>query len=991
MRMLYTVAECTRQPRKQRLVFMHSRALLLLAALLLMAHPVRTQKTTRPRHGGLGPAAEKWVSATLKKMTMEEKLGQMVVVYYHGAFLPEQSAEFAELVRQVEKNHVGGLMVQTRAGALGVQRSQVYPTAALANELQRRVKVPLLVAADFERGTAMRLIEGTPFPHAMAVAAAGDPRDAYTMGKITALEARAAGVNWIFGPVADVNSDPTNPIINTRAFGEDPKRVAEFVAAFIRGVEENGALATAKHFPGHGDTNVDSHMAMPVVNASRERMEQVEFVPFRAAIAAGVSSIMTAHLAAPALEPDKELPATLSSAILTGVLRKELGYDGIVVSDSLDMAGIAVKYPVGDAAVRAVAAGADVLLVNDAADAALAALKEAVADGRIPDSRVNEAVERILRAKARVGLHREKLVDLSALNANFARPEYLNASQAIADRGVTLLRDDAKLLPLDATVPRRTLLVILAGDPDVLPGQDLERELRWRSDGLEVLRADTQYRPVEALKLPKPENYDVAIAAVFVRVADRKGSIGIPENQAAVVDQLIATGKPVIVLCFGSPYLVERFPNAKTWVSVFSTVEVAQRAGARAIFGQTAIGGKLPVSIPGVAHLRRGDGQSVAATTMKLRPAGQEMASRLAPAYAVLDAAVKDGAFPGGVLAVGYRADLVIHAFGRQTYDARAAAVTQDTIYDLASLTKPVAVGTVVAMLAEAREIELDAPVARYLPEWLRGGQVEWRAKVTVRNLLLHNSGLPAHRKYYEQGKGKKAIAALAAAEPLLSEPGTKIEYSDIGFILLGEIIERVTGLPLEVVVSERVLRPLGMSDTQFRPGRGLRTRIPPTEDDTTFRRRLVHSEAHDQNAWAMGGVAGHAGLFATARDMAAFTQMWLNGGLYAHQRLLRRSTVNQFTTRVGVGDMARTAAWDVPHGTPAAGKYFGARSYGHNGFTGTSIWVDPEKQLFVVLLTNRIHPSVENIKIRQARPVLHDAIVEALGLVSTPAAPSAR
>jgi len=963
---------------------MANRWLLLLTALLLMAQTGRTEKNPRvkatPAPKKASAEAEKWVQQTLKKMTLDEKLGQLLVVYYFGGFLSTESFEYKELLREVEKNHVGGFVVQTHGSPLGIERSQVYPTAVLANELQNHAKVPLLVAADFERGTAMRLDEGTSFPQAMSVAATGSPQDAYTMGRITALEARAVGVQWVFAPVADVNINPDNPIINTRSFGEDPQRVAEFVAAFVRGVEENGALATAKHFPGHGDTSMDSHLDLPVVHGDRARLEKVELVPFRAAIAAGVSSIMTGHLAVPAIESNPEVPATLSPQILTELLRRKLSFDGLVVTDALDMGGVTVRYPPYEVAVRSIQAGADVLLVPPAPDAALAALKDAANSGRLPISRIDEAVTRILRAKAKLGLQKNRLVNLDALSEKFGRPEFLRQAQDIADRGVTLLRDTPHLLPFDATRPTRALLVAIAGDPDPYPGEDFEREVHWRVDSLQVARTDTRFVRVETVKLPPPESYDVAIAALFVRVADRKGTVGLPDEQAALVNQLLATSKPVVVACFGNPYLIERFPAAPTWLAVFSNVDVAQRAAARALFGQVAIGGRLPVSVPGIAKL--GDGISVAANPMKLRPAAATAEARLKPAFDVLDRAVADHTFPGGVLAVGHHGELTVHAFGRYTYDANSPAVQTDTIYDAASLSKPVVTTTLIALLVAAGQVQLDAPVAGYLPEWASGPTPEWRREVTVRNLLTHTSGLATHKPYFETARNKRELLHRIFAEPLTFEPGTQAAYSDLGFILLGEIVERMTGQGLDTLARERILAPLGMTASMYNPPKSLRARIAPTENDAAFRKRLIQGEVHDENAWVMGGVAGHAGLFATAADLAAFCQMMLNGGIYAHQRILRRSILEQFTAQQTIGGGTRTLGWTVPTANSASGHYFSAQSYGHTGFTGTSIWMDPGKDLFVVLLTNRVYPTRENEKIQQVRPAVHDAVIEALGLV---------
>src|SRR5580693_1093138 len=923
-----------------------------LLLLLLMTSYARSQKTssTKARSSAAKTAAapaaanSAWVESTLKKMTLREKLGQMLLPYYFGVFTSAESSDYKNLVHEVEENHVGGFIVGTTRGPLGIERSQVYPTAELTNELQRRAKVPLLIGADFENGTGMRLDEGTSFPSAMAVGATGDPKLAYTIGKVIALESRAAGVHWIFAPDADVNNNPDNPIINVRSFGENPKSVGEFVAQEIRGIEENGGLATAKHFPGHGDVSVDSHLALPSV------------------------------------------PGTTSRNILTGLLRDELKYKGLVVTDAMDMGGVTSRYPPGEAAVRAVEAGADVLLMPQVPDAAMAGLERAVRSGRITEKRVDESVRRILLAKSRLGLDRNRLADLEHLDEKFARPEFAAQALSIADRGVTLLRDTAHLLPLDATKPLRVLLVSLAADADPYPGETIEPEIRWRVDSLKALRADMQFANVSTLKLPPADSYDVAIAALFVRVADRKGNVGLPDEQRAFVNQMIAAGKPVVVIAFGSPYLIEGFPDAKTWLAEFSTNDVSQRAAVRALFGQVAMQGQIPVTVPGT--VKRGDGLAIPANPMTLQPASAYMTDQLRPVFDLLDSSVTTGAFPGGVLAVGLHNQLAVHPFGALTRDAKAPEVTVNTIYDMASLTKVIVTTTSAMMLVQQKRLDLDAPVERYLPEFSTAAKADpnssWRARITVRMLMLHDSGLPAHRDYYKEAKGHDAVLAKVLAEPLVHEPGTQVEYSDLGFILLGEIIERLTGETLEQFAKGHIFAPLGMTDTMYNPPASLRARIAPTELDTDFRKRLLRGEVHDENAFALGGVSGNAGLFGTAGDLAAFAQMLLNGGIYAHHRLLARSTIQEFTARQTVGDSARTLGWDVP--TPpnsAAGHYLSASAYGHTGFTGTSLWIDPERDLFVVLLTNRVNPTRANEQIRQVRPAIHDAILQALGLAN--------
>jgi beta-N-acetylhexosaminidase len=969
--------------------------LIPVAILFLMAHNARSQNrsasakqsaakaSAAPAQSSakkLSPAASAWVESILRKMTVDEKIGQLLFTTYHGSFTSTDAAAYQQIMHDVNDLHVGGFINVTRMSPLGIVKSQAYPTAVLNNQLQAKSKLPLLIGADFERGTAMRLDEGTSFPTAMALAAGGDSKDAYTMGKITALEARAVGIHWIYAPDADVNNNPGNPIINTRSFGEDPARVAEFVFAFVRGVEENGGLATAKHFPGHGDTAADSHIDLPVIRADRDRLDKLELVPFRAAIAAGASSVMTGHLSIPALEPDPNMPATLSHNILTDLLRKQLGYQGLIVTDAMDMGGITVRYAPGEAAVRAVVAGVDVLLMPPVPDAAFEALQAAVKSGRISKERLDASVRRILRAKARLGLNNNKFVNVNAINKNFGSAVWEKEAQEISDRGVTLLRDTPRRLPLNGTKPARALLLAFYADPEPYPGEDLERELRSRFDAVTTLRADTRFVNASTLKIPPPDSYDVAILALFVRVSDRKGNVDVPAEQAALAEQIYKTGKPVITVGFGSPYLIENFPQAETWLAAFGISDVAQISVARALFGQIPVRGHLPVTVPGV-NLKTGFGIELPASPMTVQPMDARGEAQLQPAHDVIEKAIAEKAFPGATLAVGYRGNVSVRAFGKLSYSAKAAATNPNTMYDIASLTKVVATTTLVAKLAEgdfAVPLDLDAKVERYLPEWASGPNAEWRRNVTVRHLLTHTSGLPAFKEYWRTSKSNQDTLAKIFAEPLEYEPGAKEIYSDLGIILMAEIVERLTGRTLDDLAKSYILSPLGMKDTMYRPPKTLWPAIAPTEIDNNLRHRLVQGEVHDENAFAIGGVSGHAGLFSTAPDLAAFCQMLLNGGVYAHQRILRRATIAQFTTPQQLSNGTRTLGWAVPTEGGSSGRYFSAHSFGHTGFTGTSIWIDPDRQLFVVLLTNRVHPTRENTKIQQVRPALHDAVMQA-------------
>jgi CubicO group peptidase (beta-lactamase class C family) len=334
---------------------------------------------------------------------------------------------------------------------------------------------------------------------------------------------------------------------------------------------------------------------------------------------------------------------------------------------------------------------------------------------------------------------------------------------------------------------------------------------------------------------------------------------------------------------------------------------------------------------------------------------------------------------------VGWKGQLAIHTFGQLARGVKARKVAEDTMYDVSSLTKPIVSTTAVMMLVHHGRLDLDLPVNNYIPDFAAAAKSDpdpaWRAKITVRMLLLHNSGLPAHRDFYKEAKGRDAVLWRVLAEPLIRAPGTQKEYSDLGFILLGEIIERLTGESLDAFATREIFRPLGMNRSMFNPPRRLGPEIAPTEMDSAYRKRLVWGEVHDENAWAMGGIAGHAGLFSTARDVAIFAQTILNGGMYAHHRLLPRALIEQFTTKVAIANSASATGWDVPTESSSSGHYFSSKSFGHMGFTGTTLWIDPEKDLFVILLTNRVHPTRSNQQIRQVRPALHDAVIESLHL----------
>jgi beta-N-acetylhexosaminidase len=539
----------------------------------------------------------KWVDRTLKSLSLRERIGQMIVVSVTGEFTNASSERYGEIQKQITENKVGGIIVSW---------GSVNEIAAMTNEFQRLAKIPLLVASDMERGLRMRSRNGTPFTTAMGVAASGDPNAAYSEGKIIAQEMRAIGVNWLYAPVADINNNADNPVINIRSFGEDPKQVSQFIAAFTRGVRDGGALSTAKHFPGHGDTATDSHIGLPTIQADRGRLDRLELAPFRAAVEAGVDSIMVAHIALPRVSGD-DLPATLSPKLTGDLLRRDLHYEGIIVTDSLGMGAITKGFPNGGAAVQAIKAGADVALMPPDPKQAIDAIEAAIKGGELTEERINESVRRLLHAKYRLGLAKQRLVDLAAVNRLIERPENVQEANRIAERSITLLRNQGEMLPLDQARASRTLFIVINADDDPEEGRVFIPQIQQRVSQAKFIRLDPR-TTADDYRTAMDEVAKAAgvVVAPFVKRAASKGTVALPEAQANFVRRLIALEKPVAVVAFGSPYLIRQFPNVPVYVVTYAIEEVAQLAAVRALFGETALSGRLPVSIPNLFELGAG-------------------------------------------------------------------------------------------------------------------------------------------------------------------------------------------------------------------------------------------------------------------------------------------------------------------------------------------------------------------------------------------------
>ena len=555
-------------------------------------------------------------------MSLEEKIGQLVFVGINAAFLNQESDAYRALRRQVEENHVGGIILF---------RGPVYESVHLVNRMQAHARHPLLISADLEAGAGMRFDDTVNFPWNMAVAATGNPEYARRQGETTAREALSLGIGQIFAPVVDVNNNAANPVINVRSYGEDPADVARFAAAFTEGAQSGGVIATAKHFPGHGDTAVDSHRGLPVINVEKRRLQKLELIPFRAVIEAGVGAVMSAHIGLPLIDPTQisplprdaairptyvdeggevvvekaYLPGTLSPVVLGGMLRRELGFDGIITTDALDMSGLTIYFKQDEAAVRAVHAGADMLLKPADADSSMRGLRDAVKSGRLTERRIEESARRILAAKYDLGLVAERIAPLDRIDNSVSTPAAVALANEIAEHAITLVRDDAKLLQSGGTLKPEARIFNLAitnGEDRLTIAQPFVSAMMRGGRRVETVVLDARSTEAETKKaLECAASADLVIASLYGRVrSGQANSASLPEAGGRVLSELIARKKPIVAISFGNPYLLQSFPGLGTYVVAYGDMPSLQRAAARAVLGQVDVTGKLPISLPGL-------------------------------------------------------------------------------------------------------------------------------------------------------------------------------------------------------------------------------------------------------------------------------------------------------------------------------------------------------------------------------------------------------
>jgi beta-glucosidase-like glycosyl hydrolase/CubicO group peptidase (beta-lactamase class C family) len=924
-----------------------------------------------------------WARKTLRKLSLREKIAQMLIYTLNMSYLHRDSRQWQEIVDLLETDGIGGIHLWY---------GEINTSHTMLNEIQKNSRVPILFDADIERGLGQRFPGSTNLPVLMAVGATGNPEYAYQAGRITALEGRAVGIHLNLTPVVDVNNNPANPIINTRSYGEDPDLVIEFSRAFIRGMKDNGILTTAKHFPGHGDTETDSHSNLAQIPSDSTRLWSVELPPFIAAIDQGVDLVMATHVQAPDYQTHAGTPATMSEFWVTDVLRDQLGFKGAVITDAMAMGGITQNFSDAFALIEAINAGCDIIIQNNNFRASVDVVEKAVQTGMISEERIKQAALRMLLLKERAGLHKNRYTDYVEAGKVIGSREYQRISQEIASGAITLIKDEHGAVPLRFTTPEDTIYIIDLYDyPFNHRLSGVTRRLF--ATGLPVLPvALDEADPVavyNALLERIPPDARILVNA-FCSIGVQKDRIFLPDHQVDFIRSLAGRTNRLIVTSFGTPYLIQAFPQVPTYLAAYHSSPLMQQALVGALIGQTDINGRLTITIPDVAD--RGTGIQLPKDSLEImeppippphlvRVLPEEIGVETSSVANLLSQAVADSAWPGGVLLAARDGHIFIHeSFGSHTY-AKQHPTTRGDIFDLASITKVVATTSAAMKLQEQGRLNLDDQVVSYLPEF-QGPDTEntrLKSSITIRHLLTHTSGLPGWRPIYKiEGSVANRLDSLYAL-PLDTLAGTHYEYSCMGMITMGKVVEKITGRTLSQFLQDSIFQRLGMTSTYFNPPAERLKRIVPTEFSEA-ENGFVKGHVHDENNYSLGGAVGNAGLFSTAADLAIFSQMMLNGGVYRDSVIYQPQTVELFTRRADViPGSSRCLGWDSPAGEASAGVYASSNSYGHTGFTGTSLWIDPDSRMFVILLTNAVHPHRDwkTPKYYDWRQRIHSAVYE--------------
>lgn len=923
--------------------------------------------------------AGRWADSILKGMSTDEKIGQLFMV---AAYSNRDSAHIKEIKKLITNYHIGGLCFFQGGPMRQAQQTNLY---------QSKAKVPLLISIDAEWGLSMRLDSVVRFPKQMALGAISDNQLVYDFAKETARQCKRIGIHLNFAPCIDVNNNPKNPVINDRSFGEDKYRVAAKGIEYMRGMQDNGVLANAKHFPGHGNTDKDSHLSLPTLNRTKIQLDSTELYPFRELINRGIASVMVGHLFVPAIDSSKNTASSISKSIVSTLLKDDLGFKGLVFTDALNMKGVSSFFAPGVVDAKALLAGNDMLLFTENVPNAFIEIKKAIDKSEISISEIEARVHKILLAKYAVGLNKYSPVNMNGIYEDLNSNDAKIISMRLYENALTLLENKNNLIPFKNLETRNIAAVSIGADVN---NEFLNMCKNYAAVSTFALKKDASLNDFDFLGKTL-DQYNTVIVVIHDMSRNESKNFSISKQTKDFLGNLSMHAN-VVVVVFGNAYSLRNFENLAPILLAYEDNDFTRSLAAQALFGGVPIKGTLPVTASNI--FQGGDGFVIdkAIRFKYTLPEEVGICSKcLLKVDELANKAISEKATPGCQVLIAKDGKVIYQkSFGYHTY-AQDQAVQNSDLYDLASLTKILSTNLGVMKMYDEGELDLKKKLGYYFPE---AKQYD-KKNIFISDLLTHragltpfipfwkaslneNDGMPtyssdsssfytikvADKMYLRFDYPEKMMQKALSSE--LKNVGNYV-YSDLSFYFLKEVVEHYYRLPIDKFTKEQFYSTLGLSTLGFNPlYKFYPNRIAPTEKDTVFRRQLLDGYVHDPGAAMLGGVAGHAGLFSNANDVAIIMQMLLNKGSYGDVQYFQTSTVEKFTARFTGKSLIysrRGLGFDKPDANPKNSPTCASASlatFGHTGFTGTCTWVDPENGLVYVFLSNRVNPSADNKKL---------------------------
>ena len=891
---------------------------------------------------------KEWIEKTISQLSLREKCAQMIMAPVYRSFMDTLSPDFDSTVALVKDYKIGGLIMFQ-----GGLRQEIE----FINRMQNLSSIPLLISADFERGAGMRIDSTLGFPHAMALGATLNSNYAYEMGKAIAEECRLIGVNQNFAPVADINNNELNPVINIRSFSESKYTVSEFASSFIIGTKHGRVISTAKHFPGHGDTEIDSHTELPVIKGERNYLFDHELYPFINTIEAGVQSIMIGHLEVPAFDT---LPASLSQKIITNLLQKQLGFNGLIVTDAMNMDAILKIYDEEDAVLLSVKAGNDIILMPPNPGLAMETIYNAVLAGKITEERIDKSIRKILAAKRWLKIKRKKIMNTQVIINSLNEPTHKQLAENIADHSITLLKKKEEVIPLDVSKYDKLICITLTdgnGGTTATYFQDILQKRIGTVDTYLLTSKSKKKEYNDVLSAAKKS--DLIILPVFMEVEQQGKKVEkLFEKQIKYLNKLIKVKPPVIVMSFKNPYLISEIPKATTFFNAYSYSKPSQQACLRALLGEIDVNGKLPVSIV-KTNFVIGDGIELKKSTSTELIAGKRNQFSFPETEKILKSIIDRKTISNVELIIGFNGKIIYQKYfdGNNKSDFNLP-------FKLGTLTEPVVLTSAIMFLVEQNKLSVDDKVGKYI----NGFNGFMKSDITVKNLLLHNSGYGNKIKKLDSRWNKDSLIIAIEEQTLDFKPGDKVQYSIVNDIVLQYIIEKVSGKRLDEFIRDNLFEPLGMNSTGFIKEQLNQTQLASNKMDFIIN---LSQEKIVQNIF--GGVTGFSNLSSTANDLAIFSQMLLQNGYYGRKQFFSFNNMKECISPQ-LPDSYASLGWQTYISESHISNKLSKNAFGFNSDNGSSFWIDPDKNLFIILLTE-----ADKDTLSKYLPKIQDEIVEGI------------